>query len=361
MKILSEIALYLSMFDVSYKKTENILSLAEERGFSSVKDMLNCHEVEGILSAEEYHKMLKDESFPSFIKNLKNDGIEVITKFDENYPTSLVGLPEQPIVLYLKGDLSLLETSALAVVGTREPSNYGRLITENFVKELVRADITIVSGLAYGVDAISHRTTLQEKGKTIAVLGCGFNEIYPSAHTTLAKEIAECGLLVSEYPPFTKATKYTFPRRNRIITGLSKGILITEAGNKSGTIHTKEYALEYGRDVFAVPGNINSPKSYLPNMLIKSAQAECVLSPEDILKYYGIDAKSAKSERKSNSTLAVSIEEEIILQLLKDGEQDFEHLQEKSKIPVNILNSCLTTLEIRGLIKKMPAKTYIKI
>ena len=285
---------------------------------------------------------------------MKSDGIEVVIIDDENSPNRLKDLPAAPLLLYAKGDASLLNSDCFSIVGTRIPSNYGKFVTEKLARELAEAGLTIVSGLAYGVDSLSHRSALEVGGKTIAVLGGGLNHIYPEANTNLAEEIMKKGLVISEYPPFSPPTKYTFPLRNRIIAGLSLGTLITEASKKSGTIHTKDYTLDYGRDLFAVPGNINSSKSELPNELIRSSQAECVIEVDDILKFYGFDGV-----KKEEKTVEVSFDEQTILNLLKDGEQDFDYLAQKSQLPTNILNSCLTTLEIRGLIRRMPSKTFM--
>ena len=348
---------FLSLVEIPNKKLAKIMDIIEQEEVTEIKKIVDNKEIDKLLSTNEYANLAKksdDRLFRSYLANLEKDNIKVITIMDAEYPEKLRYLDDAPMLLYCKGDISLLNTDAISIVGTRMPSNYGRYVTEKFAGVLASAGLTVVSGLAYGVDAISHRKALEVNGKTIAVLGGGLNHIYPEANTNLANEIAEKGLLISEYPPFAKPTKYTFPVRNRIIAGLSLGTLITEAGKKSGTIHTKEYALDYGRDVFAVPGNINSLKSELPNSLIRSAQAECVLEPEDILIRYNMD-----SPKLAKRAVEVSMDEEIILKLLKNGEQDFDELAKNSQLPTNILNSCLTTLEIRGLIKRMPAKTYM--
>ena len=348
---------FLSLVEIPNKKLAKIMDIIEREEITEIKKIVDNKEIDKLLSTNEYANLAKksdDRLFRSYLANLEKDNIKVITIMDAEYPEKLRYLDDAPMLLYCKGDISLLNTDAISIVGTRMPSNYGRYVTEKFAGILASAGLTVVSGLAYGVDTISHRKALEVNGKTIAVLGGGLNHIYPEANTNLANEIAEKGLLISEYPPFAKPTKYTFPVRNRIIAGLSLGTLITEAGKRSGTIHTKEYALDYGRDVFAVPGNINSLKSELPNSLIRSAQAECVLEPENILIRYNMDrTKLAKR------AVVVSMDEEIILKLLKNGEQDFDELAKNSLLPTNILNSCLTTLEIRGLIKRMPAKTYM--
>ena len=353
----TKILTFLSMLELSNKKLEKIMEIVEDEEIESPLELADNRNVCEILSADEYHELLKKSDarlVNSLFENLEKDGIIILNKESENYPQALIDLPDAPMLLFCKGDVSLLNQDAISIVGTRMPTNYGKFITEKFAEVLAKAGIVIVSGLAYGVDSLSHRKALEVNGKTIAVLGGGFNHIYPEANTNLAQEIAERGLLVSEYPPFSRPTKYTFPLRNRIIAGLSLGTLITEASMRSGTIHTKEFALSYGRDVFAVPGNVNSSKSDLPNSLILSAQAECVLSAEDILTHYNYNIKKAEKR-----VVEVNMEEEVILKLLKNGEQDFDYLAKNSNIPVNNLNSYLTTLEIRGLIKRMPAKTFM--
>lgn len=342
----------LSMCEIPNKKQEKLLNSLEEFTIDALfKD--NCAD---ILSTEEIKRLASAydrQTFESSIQNMIDSRIVILTVLSDDYPKRLIDLPDRPMILYTKGDLSLFDKTSIAMVGTRMPTNYGRMMTEKFADELASSGFVIISGLCYGVDEIAHRKTLEVGGKTIAVIGSGFQNIYPSTNTPLSQDIAEKGLLVSEYYPSFRPKKYTFPQRNRIVAGLSDGVLITEAGAKSGTVHTKEFALEYGKDVFAVPGNINSPKSELPNMMIKSAQAECVLSPNDIVEFYGLEKKA-----KEQKTFTLNIEEQTIINLLKDGEQDYEFLVIKSKIPVNILNSYLTTLEIRGLIRRLPGKIY---
>ena len=348
-----KLLVFLSMFELSVQKQEELLSHMKEQ---TIENLLDSDECVNLLSAETFHKMVKSydrRAFENSLSNMENAGIKLLSYENEDYPKRLKDLPERPLLLYAKGDLSLLKQKCFAIVGTRMPSNYGKLVTEKFVSTLAEAGLVIVSGLCYGVDEIAHRKTLEVGGKTIAIVGSGFNNIYPSTNTPLSKEIEEKGLLLSEYPPSFKARRYTFPKRNRIIVGISDGVLITEAGFKSGTIHTKEYAIEFGRDIFAVPGNINNSKSDLPNHIIKTGQAQCVTEPDDIIEAYGLEKKLAEKK-----VVSVNMDEQIVIDLLRDGEKDFEYLLEKSQISVKNLNVCLTTLEIRGLIRKLPGQFY---
>lgn len=348
-----KLLVFFSFNEIPNKKQEAILNVLED---FSISNFLKNPVATKLLSQEEYHKLLEnfdERALDSSIENMENSGIKILTIFSKDYPEKLIDLEDRPLILYAKGDTGLLKKKGLGVVGTRMPTNYGKIVTENFVEKLAKSGLVIVSGLCYGVDEIAHKKTLQVGGKTIAVVGSGFNNIYPATNTDLSKEIAKDGLLLSEYPPSFRPKRYTFPLRNRIIAGLSDGVLIVEAGLKSGTIHTKEYAMEYGKDIFAVPGNVTNPKSELTNSIIKAGQAECVLSADDIIEYYGL-----QKQVKTNAFVSLNFDEKKIVDLLADGEKDFDYLADKSKISVNILNSCLTTLEIRGLIRKLPAHCY---
>lgn len=348
-----KLLVFFSFNEIPNKKQEAVLNVIED---FSINNFLKNPKATNLLSQEEYHKLVEnfdERALDSAIENMEKSGIKILTIFSKDYPEKLIDLEDRPLILYAKGDLGLLKKKGLGVVGTRMPTNYGKIVTENFVEKLARSGLVIVSGLCYGVDEIAHKKTLQVGGKTIAVVGSGFNNIYPSTNTELSKEIARDGLLLSEYPPSFRPKRYTFPLRNRIIAGLSDGVLIVEAGLKSGTIHTKEYAMEYGKDIFAVPGNVTNPKSELTNTIIKAGQAECVLSADDIIEYYGL-----QKQAKANAFVSLNFDEKKIVDLLADGEKDFDYLAEKSKISVNILNSCLTTLEIRGLIRRLPAHCY---
>lgn len=347
---------FMSFCEITNKKQEILLNMLED---FSVEKMLKNSEVEQLFTAEEYHRMITNydgRALDLSIENMQKNGIQILTIFSEKYPQKLIDLPDRPLILYAKGDLSLLEKQGIAIVGTRMPSNYGALVTEKFAGELARSGLVVISGLCYGVDEIAHRKTLEVGGKTIAVVGSGFKHIYPATNTSLSEEIAKKGLLLSEYYPSFKSRKYSFPKRNRIVAGLSEGVLISEAGFKSGTIHTKEYASEYGKDLFAIPGNITSNKSELTNMLIKTSQAQCVISPDDIIKYYGLEKKVEKKK-----AIELNFEEQEILNLLEDGEKNFDYLAQKCNISANNLNFYLTTLEINGLIKKLPAQFYALI
>ncbi|MDA2936055.1 DNA-processing protein DprA [Patescibacteria group bacterium AH-259-L05] len=209
-----------------------------------------------------------------------------ITPQDKNYPPLLKEIPDPPQELYIWGVLKQKEKYPLAVVGTRKVSNYGKQVTLELVTELVKQGLTIISGLALGVDGISHQAALDANGRTIAVLGSGFNHLYPQKHTKLAHDIVKSGgAVITEYPPDTKPTQKTFPVRNRIIAGLALGVLVIEAPMRSGALITARHALEQNRDVFAVPGSIYNKNSAGTNNLIKMG-AKPVTKAEDILESF---------------------------------------------------------------------------
>lgn len=356
---LKKLIIFLSQFDFASLKIEKIISFLGED--ATLKGFKKAKFPENILNAEQKEKMLtsaEETLIDTYVINLADRGIKITTKFDQDFPQKLIHLDECPFILYYVGDLSLVDRPSISIVGTRKPTSYGYMVTEKLTRAVAEAGIVVVSGLAYGIDSIAHRKCLEVGGKTIAVLGGGFDHIYPAEHMGLAKEIAEKGLLLSEFRPKQSVTKYNFPLRNRIIAGLGDGTLITEASFKSGTIHTKDFALEYGRNVYAVPGNIDSPLSALPNDIVKSGQGRCVLHVDDILLDYA-DCRVKKGQIQTRMFVdfdetELSDDEKIVLKCLKNGMLSLDELTKSANIPAKNLNSCLTTLEISGLINRVP-------
>lgn len=358
--------IFLSQFDfMSNSKFEKVLEV-----FSSPKDIFTASPKELFELKEVFkdkYEILVNEivnfNEREFFKSLEQRNIKCLTIMSDNYPARLLNLKNPPYVLYYVGNIDLINSKAIAIVGTRSPSNYGKQVTEKYAKELAEKGLTIVSGLASGVDKIAHEGALDVGGNTIAVLGGGLDHIYPAMNVNLAREIGKKGLIITEYYLSIKPTKYTFPTRNRIIAGLSNAVLITEAKGGSGSLYTKEYADELGIDSYCIPGNITSEKSEATNRLIKIGSAICTTSPIDILKNFGIAYESEeKRKRVSKAKLAnLTIEQAVICEFLKDGEQDFTFLQEKTKYSAQILNYNLTTLEINGIIKKLAGNCYMLV
>ncbi len=285
--------------------------------------------------------------------------IEIKLK-DKEYPKLLAQIADPPKQLYCRGNVRLLNTFCLGVVGTRKLTAYGKQATEEIIAGLSGHDITIVSGLAFGIDAIAHQTALESNLPTIAVLGTGIDDksIYPNTNLPLAKEILKNdGLIVSEYPEGTEGYKSNFPARNRIISGLSKGVLVVEAPLISGALITTRFATEQNRDVFAVPGNIFSPNSKGPNMLIQKG-AKPVFSAEDILGAYYQNAEFNLEPKKDISTKNPA--EKKILDILdeKDGLTSDEIIS-LTKLETSQVIAALSMLEMKNKVRQKSGKYFI--
>lgn len=274
----------------------------------------------------------------------------------DKIPEILRQIPSPPKELFVLGELdALLLRPRLTVVGSRSVTAYGRQVTTKLAGELAAQGIVIVSGLALGVDALAHRAALEAGGLTIAVLPAGLDAIYPATHRQLAQQIlASGGALVSEYPPGSVAFKQNFIARNRLVSGLGDGLLITEAAEKSGSLHTARFALEQGRDVMAVPGNITSPTSVGTNNLIKSG-ATPVTTTEDVLHVLGLQPRAEATKpipRGANAT------EQTLLTLILAGTYDGDELLLRSQLDAALFNQTLTMLEITGKIRALGANQW---
>jgi len=280
--------------------------------------------------------------------------IKSLTIEDKNYPTLLKEIKNPPKVLYYVGEIKDKE-NCIAIVGARRCTNYGKEVAYQIASELANAGITVVSGFAPGIDTMAHLGAIENKKRTIAVLGTGLNEksIYPKSNLKLAKKILECGgALISELPPATHGTKYTFPLRNRIISGLSLGVLVVEAKLKSGALITANYAFEQKRKVFAIPGSIFSQTSKGCHFLIKNG-AKLVENGNDILEDLGLKIRAKRREVEGENK-----EETTILEALKEGALSVEKIIEKTNFPASKVLAILSILEIKGKIKNLGGQIY---
>lgn len=350
--------LWLDLFEfLTYNKKFKLLEIAG-KGKCLRKIFLTEPKIKEVISNEEWNKMslcLSDQFLFVKLKEYENENVQVVTYYDELYPYILKEIPSPPLCLYCKGNTQLLNTFCLGVVGSRRPTEYGIVVTKQFVKELAKQNITIVSGLASGVDAIAHRTALEEKGNTIAVLAGGFKHLYPASNHALAREMIENNLIISEHNPNVKPEAYYFPIRNRIIAGLSKGVLVTEAGEKSGSLHTIDYAIEFNREIFAIPGRINSEMSRGTNETIKKFNNSIVLSPDDILEVFNIE----KCEKQKKSEVQLDIKVQLVLNYIQTEKKSFQEILEFSKLKPQELNTILIELEMAGLITKFASNSYM--
>jgi DNA processing protein len=285
-------------------------------------------------------------------------GIQVLTWDDQDYPMYLKEIPDPPPVLYARGDLQARDQWAVAVVGTRRLTSYGRHVTRQLVADLVSNGVTIVSGLARGIDGVAHQAALETGGRTLAVLGSGIGRIYPPEHRNLAQRIAQQGAVLSDFPPDTSPEPGNFPRRNRIISGLSLGVLVIEAGAKSGAIITARFALEQGRDVFAVPGNINARASLGANRLIQQG-AKLVLDAGDILEE--LNMTMVEQHVAVQMALPETQEEAHLLQMLSDQPCHIDELSRAAGLPVAQVTSALTMMELKGMVRQVEGMHYVRV
>ncbi len=284
--------------------------------------------------------------------------MSVLTWRHAAYPALLREIDGSPPVLYLKGQLSEADQFALAVVGTRNADTYGQQVTERLVTELVRGQVTVVSGLALGIDTIAHSAALEAGGRTLGVLACGLDVVYPARNANLAQRIAEGGqgVLISEYPLGVRPESGNFPARNRIISGLSQGVLVVEAGERSGALITAEFASKQGREVFAVPGNIFSSRSTGTNRLIGDG-AHLVQDVKDILDALNLFMLPLRVE--AQSALPENNEERRLLSLLGPEPVHIDQLILASDLSAPTVMATLTMLELKGLVKAAGSTQFV--
>jgi DNA processing protein len=284
-------------------------------------------------------------------------GVQLLTREHAGYPRALAQIPAAPPLIYIKGRLEDVDDWSIAVVGTRSPTSYGREATRRLAGGLAGSGVTVVSGLAIGVDTIAHTAALEAGGRTIAVLASGLDQVYPERNRTLADQIAAQGALVSEFPLGTRPIPQLFPVRNRIISGLTLATLVTEGGIQSGALITVRYALEQGRDVFAVPGQIFSPKSEGPHQLIRDG-AGLVTQAHDILDALNLSAAAAQQEVQA--ALPEDPTEAALFELVGYAPQHVDELRRQSELPITVVSSTLAILELKGLVRQAGAMQYVR-
>ncbi len=289
---------------------------------------------------------------------LEAHGVRALTWHDGAYPRQLREVFDRPPVLFVRGELLQSDEWSVAVVGTRSVSIYGRQVAEEMSRGLSANRITVVSGLARGVDAIAHRAALDVGGRTIAVLACGLDLVYPPEHKRLAEQITERGALVTEYPLGTEPRGDYFPRRNRILSGLSLGVLVVEGDLKSGALITARQALDQNREVFAVPGNINSRNSRGPNKLIQDGEAKLTLTVEDILAELNLTMASHQIE--AAELIPQDGTEGVLLRLLGTEPLYVDDLRRETGLPIALVTSTLAMMELKGIVRQVGRMNYVR-
>ncbi|MCR4440411.1 MAG: DNA-processing protein DprA [bacterium] len=294
------------------------------------------------------------------LSRLNRHAAHIVTFWDAQYPRLLKSISDPPAFLFVRGSLRAEGNQAVAVVGTRSPSDYGRLVTARLCGELATQGVTIVSGLARGIDTEAHKATLQVGGRTIAVLGSGVDVIYPSENRALAKRIIEQGALVSELPMGAGPDAPNFPRRNRLISGMSLGTLVVEAGETSGALITANVALEQNREVFAVPGSIFSPKSRGTNRLIQEG-AKLVMSAEDVLAELRPQLPSLVREaRRQEVSVALTELERKVLESLSHEPMHIDVISKNNGLSAAQTLTLLLSLELKELVRQLAGKMFVR-
>lgn len=345
----------------SFPDAEEIFNLPKSKicridGFDNIL-------AEVILSAdtrfEEY-----DEEFKVLMEKCEKKGIKIVTISDEEYPENLKKIYDSPIFLYYKGNLSERDRYSIGIVGTRLPSEYGRASCITIAKELSESGIPIISGMAKGIDSVAHKTALTSGNLTYAILGCGTDVVYPPENKKLYEEIIEKGAVISEYEPGTKPDKGNFPKRNRIVSGISLGCIIVESGNKGGSLITASFALDQNREVFAIPGQINSRRSEGTNNLIKRGQAKLIMNAEDILnefEYQMSGILKRETEKTPQEVSDLNLFEKKIFDILEEEPMHIDTISEKSGLSISDCLVNLLTMEFKNRIKQLPGKRFTKL
>lgn len=329
--------------------------------FGSIQSAWNAHvadlQAAGLnqKTIESFLQVRNNQDLAAYYEKISSEGIQVLCWEDDAYPVRLKNIPHPPPVMYIRGDLLAEDHWAVAIVGTRRVTSYGRQVTEQVAAYLARQGITVISGLARGVDGTAHHTALQNGGRTIAVLGCGVDQIYPPEHRQLADKILQNGAIISDYPPGTPPDAVNFPPRNRLISGLSAAVVVVEAGETSGALITATFAAEQGKDVFAVPGGIYSPQSKGTNRLIQQG-ASPLLNPVDILDQ--MDIHHVEQFKQASLLLPADEVESTLLKIIQLEPMQIDDIKAQSGLAVEKISAGLTMLELKGLVRQVNGSAY---
>ncbi|MDD4879641.1 MAG: DNA-processing protein DprA [Candidatus Omnitrophica bacterium] len=351
--------------DIGFIRFNNLIRHfgAVEKIFSATKaelakvDQIGPKVSNAIISCDK-DKILKDE-----MKHIEKRNVKAISCLDKDYPMNLKDIYDPPIILYVKGELTAEDRYSIGIVGSRHASRYGLQTAERLGCELAARGMTVVSGLARGIDAAGHKGALKAKGRTIAVLGSGLANIYPEEHAGLAEEISKNGAVVSEFPMAMEPYKDNFPRRNRIISGLSLGVVVVEAAKNSGALITTDFALEQGRELFAVPGQARAATAAGTNMLIRQG-AKLVESADDVIEELGDvikgHMKAERPEEPEHLPCGLGRQEEDVFVRLSGRPVNIDEIVDGTGLPVAEVMHSLTKLELKGIIAQLPGKSYVR-
>lgn len=310
------------------------------------------------LAVENFLQVRASVDLTAVLTQMESEGISLLTWMDEEYPRRLSDIAQPPPVLYVKGTITTQDEWAVAIVGTRKITPYGYQATEETAAFLARNGVTVVSGLARGIDSAAHRAALNAGGRTIAVLGSGVDRIYPEENRNLAGEIVERGALISDYGLGTPPEAVNFPPRNRIIAGLSIAVVVVEAGRKSGALITADYAVEQGRDVFAVPGSIFSPQSKGTNRLVRDG-AHPLLDPEDLLE--ALNLTLITEHQSARTVLPADATEAALFAVLGHEPMHVDEIGAKAEMPIDQVSAALALMELKGMVQQVGGMKYVAV
>ncbi len=308
--------------------------------------------------AERVIQVRNSVDLDDYMARIEKDQIRILTWEDTDYPANLKEIDQSPPVLYLRGEVTAEDSWAVAIVGTRAVTSYGRQVTEELATVLAHSGVTIVSGLARGVDAIAHSTALKAGGRTLAVLGSGVDKIYPPEHRPMAEKIALHGAVISDYAPGTAPDSANFPPRNRIISGLSMAVVVVEAGDTSGALITAGFAANQGREVFSVPGMLYAPKSKGTNRLISNG-ARVLLNPNDVLE--ALDLTRNVEHREIRRTVPSDATETALLAALASEPVHVDEIRARLGLPIEKISAALTMMELKGMVRQIGGMNYVAI
>ncbi len=338
-----------------FKSTDSILS-------ADYYSLINVEGINSNLAKRILGTYKNKEKIKAFVTKeleiLEKMGAKIITIWDEEYPQLLKKIYDPPIIFYSLGEIQEKDKYSIAVVGTRQPTNYGRLQAEKFTSDLASQNITIISGLARGIDSIAHNAALKKGGRTIAVIGSGLDVIYPPENKKLFDEISEKGTIISEYSLGTKPDAQNFPKRNRIISGLSLGSIIIETGIKGGAMQTASFALDQNREVFSIPGNLGVKQSEGTNTLIQRGEAKLIRSAEDVLVELELKLKPVLGKNIPKPQMELNLFEEKIIASLENNPLQIDKIASLTNFSTSDCLVHLLSLEFKGLVKQLPGKMF---
>jgi DNA processing protein len=337
----------------NFKTAENVLN-------ASARELITVQGIDKKLASNILHHTNGEKFADEQLKRLNKLGGRIVTVWDKEYPDLLRKIFDPPAILFVLGKFKEADTRSIAIVGTRHPTPYGHSVAENLTRDLSAHTITIVSGLARGIDTIVHSTALKCGTRAIAVIGSGLDVIYPPENKKLLEHIVEEGVVVSEFPMGTKPDAPNFPRRNRIISGLALGTIVVESAEDGGALITATTALDQNREVFAVPGNITEKRSDGPNKLIREGRAKLITCVQDIFDELASQLHLSFDQNNITPQIVLTPTEQSLFRFLSDVPIHIDALTDKMDIPAPEALVTLLSLEFKGVVRQLPGKMFVR-